>query len=108
MGSQKRKKGKHRDFVAFLRPLLDSPEWLDLSNSAKLAYLYFKKAYVGHNNGEIKLYYSQMGKVLKSSATFSKAIKELENKNWIKTENQGGLFKRASTYSLTFLHDRFR
>jgi len=94
--------------MALLRPLLDSPEWLNLSTSAKLAYLYFKKAYVGHNNGEIRLYYSQMKKILKSSATFSKAIKELEEKNWIKTENQGGLFQRASTYSLTFLYDRFR
>ena len=108
MGSQKKKQKKYRDFMALLRPLLDSPEWLNLSTSAKLAYLYFKKAYVGHNNGEIRLYYSQMKKILKSSATFSKAIKELEEKNWIKTENQGGLFQRASTYSLTFLYDRFR
>ena len=108
MGVQKRTKHKYRNFVAFLRPLLDSPEWLNLSNSAKIAYLYFKSAYVGHNNGEIKLYYSQMRKVLKSSATFSKAIKELENKNLIKTVDQGGLYQRASTYSLTFYYDKFR
>ena len=60
------------------------------------------------SNGEIKLYYSQMRKVLKSSATFSKAIKELESKNWIKTVDQGGLYQRASTYSLTFYYDKFR
>jgi hypothetical protein len=107
-GKSKKEKNKHRNFVALLRPLLDSPEWLNLSSSAKLAYLYFKRAYVGHNNGEIRLYYSQMNRVLKSPATFSKAIKELEDKNWIKTEKQGGLFQRASIYSLSFLYDRFQ
>lgn len=106
MGYHKRDQ-KNRDFVGLSRKMLLSQEWLSLPNCAKLAYVYFKKNYNGFNNGEIVAPYKELKKVLKSSATISKAIKTLENKQWIETTEQGGLFQKVSRYRLTFLYDPF-
>ena len=108
MGYQKNKRKKQRDFVALLRPLLRSPEWLLLSKSAMLAYVYIKTGYNGANNGEIVAPYGLLQKVLRSSATVCKVLEELETKHWIEKTVQGGLFKRASKYRLTFLYDKFQ
>ncbi len=40
--------------------MLKSKEWKGLSASAKLFYIYLKGKYNGQNNGEIRLYYSEL------------------------------------------------
>lgn len=107
MGRQNKQKTKHRNFLALLRPLLDSEEWLDLSNSAKLTYVYIKKGYNGSNNGEIVVPYSQLQKILNSTATISKVLNELENKRWIDRSLERGLYHKATKYTLTFKYDHF-
>ncbi len=61
MGFAKRKKDKrYRPFVMLPRKMLRSKEWKELSPAAKLFYVYLKGKYNGHNNGEIRLYYSEL------------------------------------------------
>lgn len=107
MGLYKNGSRKRKNFVAFFRDLLTSKEWMDLSSSTKITYLYFKSSYTGDNNGEITLYYSQMIKIFGNKQTFSNSIKELEEKGWIVRITNGGLGKIATKYSLTFKYDKF-
>jgi hypothetical protein len=107
MGANKKNKYRSNNYVGFERPMLLSPEWLSLSKKSMLAYLYFKCSFVGGNNGQITLPYSELKKILKSSETVSKAIKELQEKGWIEVTAKGGMFHNASKYRLTFAFDRF-
>ncbi len=92
-------------FAPIFKDVFDKPEWRRLSDSTKVIYLHLKLGYTGSNNGEITLPYSSL-KDCFSSATFSKAIKELTTKNWIVVTDAGGLFRRCSKYKLTLIHDR--
>jgi predicted transcriptional regulator len=87
--------------------LLKSLEWKGLSAAAKLAYLYIKAKYNGANNGGISLHYSELRgiKGLCSHATISKALKELEQKEWISRTKEGGLYGYSNHYKLTGKYD---
>lgn len=86
---------------------MTSEEWLLLPSTAKIAYMCIKCGFNGKNNGFITLYYSQFKRLLKSPATISKGIKILVDRGWILVE-PGGLYRRASKYTLTFKHDKFK
>lgn len=105
MGIAKRRRKKiHEPFVMIGRGmLLRCKEWKELSAAAKIFYVYLKAKFNGANNGEIRLYYSELKEVkgLSSPSTVSKAIKELEVKGWIRREKRGGLFRYNNDYSLT-------
>lgn len=102
-----KKRSKYKNFLGLLKDLLACPEWLALPNRAKLAYIYIKREYRGNNNGTIVAPYKTLKMVLKSPATISNAIKTLEDRKWIETTKQGGLYQHASEYRLTFLYDKF-
>lgn len=84
------------------RRMLRNEEWKNLSPSAKLFYIYLKGKFNGYNNGEIRLYYSELEgiKGLSSHATISKASKELENKGWILKTKVGGLYRNCNEFKL--------
>ncbi len=103
-----RKKKKLPPFVAIGRAVLKSPEWLKLSSSAKLLYIYIKSKYAGSNNGEIILPYSELAPVLRSSKTISRALKQLVANEWIEIKQKGGLYRKTNIYTLTFKHDDCR
>lgn len=104
------KRGKKRrrfpSFVGLPREMLKSPEWRKgLSKSEKILYIHLKSKYVGHNNGEICLHYSEM-KDMMSPGTISNAFKSLENKEWIERERTvGGKYRFTTYYRLTGKHD---
>jgi predicted transcriptional regulator len=87
--------------------LLECPEWQALSAAAKILYPIIKSKYNGVNNGEIKLYYSELKDMngLRSPATISKAFRELEQKGWIRRTQQGGLYRHINKYELTGQYD---
>ena len=106
----KRPKNK-RDVPPFVRleidMLFNNPEWKNLSSSAKLFYLYLKASYNSFNNGEIILSYSLLKntKGISSPKTISKAIRELEKKEWVKVTNRGGMYGNSNRYKLTWKYD---
>jgi len=110
MSRQRRRRNKpHKSFVMLPRKMLRSEEWKKLSPAAKILYVHLKGKYNGSNNGEIRLYYSELRgiKGLSSDATISKAFRELEEKGWITVLNRGGLFRRINEYGLTGKFDLY-
>lgn len=102
MGRKRKNKG-HKSFVMLPRKTLKSQEWKELSSAAKLFYIHLKGKYNGNNNGEIRLYYSELKgiKGISSPSTISTANKELEEKGWIKRTKLGGLYRSINEYELT-------
>lgn len=89
--------------------IIRNPEWRTLSAPAKIFYIHLKARFNGSNNGKIRLPYSAMKGVEGCACNHScgKAIKELEQKNWIKVKKQGGMYRHNNFYKLTFKHEGF-
>lgn len=104
MSGLRRKKAKLPPFVALGRFMLRSKEWRGLSPKAKILYIHLKHKYVGHNNGDIELHYSEL-KDMMASSTISSAFKELEAKGWITPTKYGGLYRYVNKYKLTGKYD---
>jgi hypothetical protein len=99
---------QYRNFVMLGRGmLLNCQEWKRLSPAAKLAYIYLRAKHNGSNNGEIRLYYSELETVkgLSAPSTVSKAFKELEKAGWIRRTKYGGLYRYSNLYELTGRYD---
>jgi len=109
MMSYSKRKGDKRfnSFVAIPRKTLRCEEWKKLSSRAKLLYIYIKSKYNSYNNGEIRLYYSELKGIcgISSPATISKASQELQSKDWIKRTKCGGLYRYFNEYRLTGKYD---
>ena len=101
--TRRRKYKDYKSFVMLPRKMLRSEEWKELSPAAKLFYIHLKGKYNGRNNGEIRLYYSELKgiKGISSPSTISAANKELEEKGWIKRTILGGLYRTINEYKLT-------
>ena len=110
MGYAKRKKDKRfHSFVSLPRKTLGSKEWKELSPAAKILYPLIKAKYNGNNNGNIRLYYSELGGIrgLSSHSTISRAFAELEKKGWIKRTKFGGMYRYFNKYKLTGKYDDY-
>lgn len=91
-----------------------SPAFLDLSVPARMVYFCIKSAYIPGkngdpgNNGQITFCYSALkkGSGFSSNSTISHAIKELEQKGWIRRTEMGGLFRGSNKYELTGKYDQ--
>ncbi|MBI2094934.1 MAG: hypothetical protein HYT89_02065 [Candidatus Omnitrophica bacterium] len=86
------------------RMLLHSPEWRDLGSSAKVLYMQIKAKHTGSNNGQIRLYYSEL-KGMMADKTISRAFKQLEAKGWICREKIGGEHRWVNDIRLTGKYD---
>ena len=102
-----KRKGAGLQHVGMERRTLNEEHWQGLSAPAKIFYWCLKGRYNGSNNGEIKLPYSAMKNVRGCSDphTISKAVKELEAKEWIKIKKYGGHTRWDNLYELTFKYD---
>jgi len=108
MGRGKRKNySNFNNFVAIPRRTLHMTEWKELSGPAKLFYIHLKGKYNGRNNSDINFHYSELkgNKGISSPHTISKAIRELEEKGWIKKTQLGGLFRHVNKFQLTWKYD---
>ena len=107
--SRRRKRSGHKSFVMLPRKMLRSKEWKELSPAAKLSYIHLKAKYNGQNNGEIRLYYSELegNKGISSPSTISNAFNELEDKGWIRRSIYGGLHRHVKEYKLTGKYDDY-
>jgi len=107
------RKGKrdayYKPFVALGKQMIfGCEEWRSLSAAAREVYILVKAKYNGHNNGQIRLYYSEIRKFkgLKQNKSIGRAIKELETKGWIRRTKVGGLYRYFNEYELTGQHDK--
>ena len=82
---------------------LRCPEWRALSPAARDVYAMLKAKYNGSNNGEIKLFYSELRGLsgLRCNKTISSAFRELEKGAWIGRTVLGGLYRKIWVYKLT-------
>ena len=105
--AKRSKYSNFNNFVAIARKMLWIEEWKKLTPAAKLFYVYLKAKYNGKNNGEILLHYSELKgiKGISSSSTIFRAIKELEDKGWIKRTQIGGLYRHNNEFELTGKYD---
>jgi len=99
------KPGKRRrfpPFVALSREMLRSIEWrTGLIPSEKILYIHLKSKFVGHNNGELYLHYSEMEDMM-ATGTIAQAFKGLIEKGWIaKEQHIGGKYRFQVKYRLT-------
>ena len=103
MSRARRRNRAYKSFVMLPRKMLRSQEWKKLGPAAKILYIHLKGKYNGYNNGEIRLYYSELKGIqgLLSPSTVSKAFKELEEEGWIKRTKLGGLYRSVNEYELT-------
>ena len=104
-----RKKKTGFQFIIFFAELYGLKEWQELSAPAKIVYFHVKGRYTKKNNGEIVFPYSAMTGVKGCSTpnTVAKAVRELEEKGWIKITQTGGEFRVIYFYELTFKYDLF-
>ena len=84
--------------------MLHSETWSDLSHSEMLTYIYMRANHNGKNNGEVPLKYAELKEIL-APATLSKALKGLENKDWIRKTKHGGMYRYYCLYKLTGKYD---
>ena len=104
------KPGKRRKFPSFValdRQMLKSKEWREqLTRPERDLYVQLKAKYVGDNNGELCLHYSEI-KDLMAPATICSAFKGLEVKGWIEKDHKiGGDFRFVVYYRLTGKYDQ--
>jgi len=109
MTRRKRRKKGTLPHVGIQRDVFFKDDYKKLSASAKIFYSYLKAKYNGSNNGEIKLSYREMKDVKGccNSVSLAKAIRELEQKEWIKLRQYGGLYRKINKYELTFKHEGY-
>lgn len=104
MGSAKRRRNRgHKSFVMLPRKMIRSKDWKDLTPAAREIYCQLKGKYNGSNNGEIRLYHSELKDIkgLKSPSTRCRAFQELENNGWVVRTKLGGLFRYFNEYKLS-------
>lgn len=106
MSKRKRKGLAH---VGIERRTLKEEHWRGLSAPAKIFYIHLKGRFNGSNNGDIKLPYSAMRRVKGCATNPScfKAVKELEEKGWIKKKQFGGHTRWDNLYRLTWKYDLY-
>ena len=93
-------------FVMVTKKILDDPEWRSLSSSAKVVWIYLRSKFNYRTFSEVSLTYSEMKGVM-SSATLSRAFKELIATDFIKQTKKGGLYGGVSKYKFTGPHGKF-
>lgn len=87
-------------FVMIRKDLLKDYWWKQLTNSAKILYIYLRSKFNHRTLSEVTLTYSEMAGIM-SSRTMSRAFKELEKWGFIVKSKQGGKHGGACRYRFT-------
>ena len=93
-------------FIVLPHALIDHPDFASLTPTALKVLLWLARRYNGHNNGDLSVTASQIKTFgVGSTASLSKALKELQAKSWI-VRTRAGFFQRqnhrCSLYALTW------
>lgn len=108
-----RRKGEKKYCPPFVRLekslLLREDQWWILPPGARDLYLLLKCKYNGQNNGEIRLYYSEIRRMkikgLRSDKGISAAFAILEQTGWIEGTRRGGQYRFKTDFKLTGRYD---
>ena len=108
MGRGANRKGRSKRsarFVMLRHWLLNSPAWLSLGPAARVLYLALKQRFNGSNNGRIGMSVRDAARELHiSKDTVSKALRELEERGFVKAAQRGNFNwkkRHASEWILT-------
>lgn len=104
MGRQRHKSGKKAPpFFALRHDLLDYPQYIALSDKAKVLLIDICRQYNGFNNGDFCLTLSVMrARGWVSNDTLTRATRELVEAGLLELTRQGGRNK-CNLYGLTFM-----
>ena len=101
--SSDRNKRKGPQFVMLRYDLLDCPDFIGLSSSAKELLLYLLRQFNGYNNGDFSLTLTVLRKWgFTSNDTVRRAANELISANLLELTRQGGR-RKCSLYGVTFM-----
>lgn len=90
--------------IVIYNSVLEGAEFKKLTHSEIIAYLFIRKNYVPGKDTKIFLSYKDISDIL-SSRTFSRAIKGLLDKGWIKRTQHGGLHRYYNYFEITWKYD---
>lgn len=79
--------------------LLRDETWKKLSSSAKVLYIYLRNKFNRETLNKLTLTYGEMKDIM-STATMSKALKELRKTKFIEITKFGGLYGGSCSYKL--------
>jgi len=98
----KRKKGRSAKFVRLFHRLLDDPQYIALSHTAKSLLVDVVMQYNGKNNGDFTITFSMMRKRgWNSNSTIVRAMDKLIEAGFMMLTRQGGRNK-CNLYGLTW------
>jgi hypothetical protein len=101
MGRNKRKKKIPGRWFPVTNHMMNSLAWKTLSCAAVWVYLDLIKKFRGNNKDDLSLTYSEIKWKLKSSATVSKAFKQLIECGFFKVIRPGGLYRGCTIYGIS-------
>lgn len=99
MGKDHAKK-RNKPFVMLYKDVLRSPAWEALTNPARVAYLHIRLDENGHNEGQLRLPYSQAIRLM-DKRTFTSALRQLQELGFIIVTKHGGLYNQCSEFGLS-------
>ena len=90
-------------YVGLGHPLVTSPAFRSLGGPAVKVYIELRDRYMGANNGEVYLSYTEASRLLNlGKSTVSASFDELQEKGLLKQTRQGSFYERlASTWAFT-------
>lgn len=105
-GRRQNRKGRSKfdeQFVPLPYSTVESDAWQHLSPAAVKVFIELRHRYNGHNNGKLTLSLDEGARLLHmGKATIARALKELEEKGFIKLVKRGRWYGRmASEYAVT-------
>ena len=86
-------------FVAIEKSLLASEQWGRLSSKAVHVYILVRQKFNGKNEDDLSLTYREVQNKM-STATFSKALKELLNSEILIMVRPGGIERKCNIFSI--------
>ena len=95
----KRKKPEAPRFVMVYSELLQDETWKKLSSSAKVLYIYLRNKFNKETLNDLTLTYTEMKDIM-STATMSRALKDLAKADFIEVTKLGGLYGGSCRYKL--------
>jgi hypothetical protein len=92
-----KKKNRLPPFVYITKEMLNSPAFISLTNAARVTYLLLQAQISKTDQSKVKFPYTQAEKYM-DRHTFTRAIKQLTNKGFIRQSQEGGLYRKTNAY----------
>lgn len=96
---KKKSKPIGEPFVPFIKFMIESPAFMQITNASRVAILLLKAQVRERGQREVIFPYSHAAKYM-NRHTFARSIKQLEKYGFIEKSDFGGLYRRTNVYKL--------